>query len=72
MCIANSVMVAVHVDAAVAHEGRAVFKQMPIDGCIAETVRRLDELGVRMLASCCGHGKAAPTITLASPPFGGA
>lgn len=63
----DRIMVEVHVDASVAHEGVPVVKAMPIDACIADTVRRLDAMGVRMLSSCCGHGKAPPNLVLATP-----
>ena len=39
-------------------------KQCSIDKCIASIVRVLEENGVRMLASCCGHGKADGHILL--------
>lgn len=57
--------VPVHVDASCAHEGRPVYKFMPIDTCIARLVEELDRAGYRMLASCCGHGKDDGNIVFA-------
>lgn len=39
-------------------------KQCGIDKCIASIVRVFEENGVRMLASCCGHGKGDGSILL--------
>lgn len=39
-------------------------KKCKIDKCIASIVRVLEENGVRMLASCCGHGKGDGSILL--------
>ena len=55
----------VHVDASIAHEGRDIFKPMPIDSCIADMIAKLDANGLRMLATCCGHGTLPALITLA-------
>lgn len=39
-------------------------KMCGIDKCIASIVRVLEENGIRMLASCCGHGKCDGNILL--------
>lgn len=39
-------------------------KKCKIDKCIAPIVQVLEENGIRMLASCCGHGKCNGTILL--------
>ena len=39
-------------------------KKCGIDKCIASIVRVLEENGIRMLASCCGHGKGDGSILL--------
>jgi len=39
-------------------------KQCKIDKCIAPIVKVLEDNNIRMLASCCGHGKADGHILL--------
>jgi len=39
-------------------------KKCTIDKCIASIVKVLEHNGVRMLASCCGHGKGDGSILL--------
>lgn len=36
------------------------------DPCLAPMVKALNAGGVRTLASCCGHGKMRPIITIAT------
>jgi hypothetical protein len=60
----DRILTNVHVAATVAFEGREIVKPMPIDSCIAGIVATLDANGLRMLASCCGHGKVPGTILL--------
>ena len=31
--------------------------EVQVDSCIAELVQKLNDLGVRTMNSCCGHGK---------------
>ena len=33
-----------------------------VDRCIAPIVQRLNDIGVRTLNSCCGHGRAEGSI----------
>lgn len=49
---------------ALSHTGGDRRAHKPIDLCIAPLVRALDAGGVRMRASCCGHGKAPAEIAL--------
>lgn len=53
----DTVPVEVMVLAPLAHEGVDTRKVKPIDRCIASIVKALDDGGVYMLGSCCGHGK---------------
>lgn len=46
------------------HTGRARWKVMPIDKCIAPLVEALQVAGINMRSSCCGHGKANGEIIL--------
>jgi len=45
--------------------GRAKFKRVDIDSCIAGIVRALNEIGITPVASCCGHGRRPGNIALA-------
>jgi hypothetical protein len=45
-------------------EGREKWKTCKIDRCIAPIVRALQEGGVDMRGSCCGHGKGPGHIGL--------
>jgi hypothetical protein len=47
------------------HSGKVYWKDVGIDRCIATIVRALQEGGVDMLGSCCGHGQYEGTIVLA-------
>lgn len=46
------------------HTGRDFRRVWPVDRCIAKIVESLDRGGVRMLGSCCGHGKGDGQILL--------
>lgn len=37
--------------------GEEQWKVVPIDSCIAHIVRSLQEAGIDMRGSCCGHGR---------------
>jgi hypothetical protein len=47
------------------HTGESYWKLMGIDSCIADLVRALQEGGINMRSSCCGHGKSNGEIILA-------
>ena len=47
------------------HTGEAYFRDMPIDSCIAPIVQALQQGGIDMNGSCCGHGKYEGDIILA-------
>lgn len=61
----TTVPVRVKVAAALSHTGEAYWRDFGIDACIAPLVKALQEAGIDMLASCCGHGKADGYIWLA-------
>ena len=61
----DTVPVEVMVLAPLAHEGTDTRKVKPIDRCIAPIVQALDQAGIYMLGSCCGHGKTNGEIPLA-------
>lgn len=54
----------VKVPADLAHHGEEYWKQAPIDSCIASLVQSLQEGGIDMRGSCCGHGKSVGEIIL--------
>ena len=56
--------VCVKVPACLSCTGQAKWKVKKIDSCIADIVRALQEGGIDMRASCCGHGKTSGTIQL--------
>lgn len=57
----------VHVKVAVqlSATGAEHWRLFGIDSCIAPLVRALQDGGIDMLGSCCGHGKAPGRIDLA-------
>lgn len=60
----NHVLVRVRIPADLACEGRAKWKRMQIDSCIAPIVAALQRAGIHMRGSCCGHGKGDGSIEL--------
>jgi hypothetical protein len=61
----TSVNVRVKVAAHLSHTGYECWREFGIDACIAPIVKALQDGGIDMLASCCGHGKAEGRIDLA-------
>lgn len=57
-------IVEVTIPADLSHTGKEYKKKVGIDKCIAPIVRALEKGGVKMCASCCGHGKGAGYIHL--------
>jgi hypothetical protein len=47
------------------HTGEAYWREMPIDSCIAPIVAALQNAGIDMDGSCCGHGVHEGSIILA-------
>jgi len=57
--------VAVKIPADLSCAGEEHWKAAKIDSCIADLVRALQEGGIDMRGSCCGHGKTLGSIDLA-------
>lgn len=57
-------MVRVRIPRDLSCSGRAKWKRMQIDRCIAPLVRALQAASICMRGSCCGHGKADGYISL--------
>lgn len=57
--------VRVKITAERSHTDKAYYRDMPIDKCIAPIVRALQEGGIDMNGSCCGHGRCEGGIILA-------
>lgn len=57
--------VRVKIPADLSHTQEERWREMGIDRCIAPIVKALQEGGIDMLASCCGHGKGPGRIDLA-------
>jgi len=60
----KEVKVRVQIPADLSHTEQTFWKLVPIDGCISSLVRALQEGGIMMRGSCCGHGKAKGHIDL--------
>ena len=60
----DSVQVRVRIPAELSHTGRSYTRHIGIDACIAPLVRALQNAGIDMRASCCGHGNADGRIDL--------
>lgn len=60
----GEVEVRVRIPADLSCSGRAKWKRVGIDGCIAPLVRALQRGGVDMRGSCCGHGRGPGHIDL--------
>jgi len=37
-------------------------RSVPIDGCMVNAIAMLNEIGIKTLACCCGHGRYPPSI----------
>jgi hypothetical protein len=65
MCeLGTTELVRVRIPVDLATGGRAKWKRMRIDACIAPLVRALQEAGINMRGSCCGHGRGCGDIHL--------
>jgi len=60
----DTVPVCVKIPADLSHSGKSYWRAMKIDRCIAPIVKALQEGGIDMRASCCGHGKTDGKINL--------
>lgn len=61
----TDIMVRVKVPADLSSTGAEKWREFGIDACIAPIVKALQEGGIDMRGSCCGHGNAAGRIDLA-------
>lgn len=50
-------------DARSVREG--VYREVPVDACIAPIVKALADAGIATVGSCCGHGRGTGSILLA-------
>jgi hypothetical protein len=41
-----------------------INREIEVDDCLADEIKELNEKGVFTIASCCGHGRADPTIII--------
>lgn len=64
MCKDKYEKVLVKIPADLSYIDKAYWKQAKIDKCIAPIVRALQEGGIDMRGSCCGHGKNDGEILL--------
>ena len=60
----NNILVKVKIPVDLSHTGKIHWKRMGIDKCIAPIVRALQEGGIDMRGSCCGHNERNGYITL--------
>jgi len=56
--------VRVKILADLSHSGRSYWKECQIDACIADIVMALQNGGINMRHSCCGHDKGPGDIIL--------
>ena len=56
--------VTVTIPADLSHHGQSYKRRMEIDKCIAPIVRALENEGIFMRGSCCGHGNGEGSIEL--------
>lgn len=57
-------LVRVLIPADLSHTGEERWRTVAIDRCIAPIVRALQDAGINMRSSCCGHGKTDGSIVL--------
>jgi len=57
-------LVKVKIPADLSQTGKSCWKKKQIDKCIAPIVKALQEGGIDMRGSCCGHGKMDGDIHL--------
>jgi hypothetical protein len=63
------VLIKVKIPADLSHNGKTFWKEVKIDSCISDLVRALQQAGIDMRGSCCGHGKDQGQIDLADGRF---
>ena len=60
----DGILVNVKIAADLSASGQAKWKDARIDRCIAGLVKALQQGGIHMRGSCCGHGKTVGDIHL--------
>ncbi len=60
----NTILVNVKIPVDLSYTGKAYWKKVDIDKCIAPIVRALQKGGIDMRGSCCGHSENNGFITL--------
>jgi hypothetical protein len=60
----KTISVRVKVPADLSSTGKSKWKCALIDACVAPVVKALQEGGIDMRGSCCGHGRGAGEILL--------
>lgn len=60
----NDVVVMVKIPGDLACDGKERWDEKNVDACIAPIVKALQEGGIDMRGSCCGHGKGLGEIDL--------
>jgi hypothetical protein len=60
----NTTPVIIKIPADLSFSGEEYWKEMKIDSCIAQIVKALQEGGINMRGSCCGHGNGSGDIHL--------
>ncbi len=63
-CGATPVAIKVKIPADLSHTGKEFWKYAQIDACIAPIVKALQDAGIDMRGSCCGHGRGVGDIEL--------
>ena len=61
----NTVKLSLKTPADLSSTGEDKWRDWDIDACIAPIVKALQDAGIDMRASCCGHGKTLGSIVLA-------
>lgn len=61
----NETLVRIKVIARQSHTDQTRWENVGIDSCIAPIVKALQDGGIDMTGSCCGHGKYDGSILLA-------
>jgi len=64
MCRDRYQKVMVRIPKDLSHLGRSYMREKKIDSCITPIVKALQEGGIDMRASCCGHGNGNGKILL--------
>lgn len=62
--LGDGILVKVKIPADLSSHGESYLGYKWIDSCIAPIVKALQEAGIDMRASCCGHGKGDGKIIL--------